>query len=188
VNLGDHTLLLINSKVSHSHAESGYNQRRLECQQGVALLQVVYPEIRSLRDASLEQLETMDNPMPETLFHRCRYVIEENQRVLKAVEALEHSDMDLLGGLLTASHEGLRDDYEVSCPELDYLVDTAISLPGVMGSRMMGGGFGGCSLTLVQRDALAEVRQQLVSSYYRSFGREAEPLEVCLDDGVRLCS
>lgn len=186
--LGDCSLLLLNSGVSHTHASSGYNQRREECRQGVAFLQERDAGIRSLRDVSPAMVADMQGTMPEPLYRRCRYVVQENQRVLRAVEALEQSEMALLGNLLTASHHGLRDDYEVSCPELDYLVETAISLPGVLGSRMMGGGFGGCSLTLVRGEALAEVREQLVSSYSRSFGREAAPLEVCLVDGVRLSS
>ena len=184
--LGDHTLLLINSKVSHSHAESGYNQRRLECQQGVALLQAAYPEIRSLRDASMEHLEALDEHMPDVLFRRCRYVIEENARVLQAVEALEKGDLKSLGTLLSESHEGLRRLYEVSCPEVDFLVDTATGLPGVLGARMMGGGFGGCSLNLVHKEAFDQVREYVISAFRRSFGQEAEPLEVRLGDGVRL--
>ena len=184
--LGPCRLLLINSRVSHSHASSGYNERREQCRQGVAFLQRHFPEVRSLRDASLAQLESVEGMMPEVLFRRCRYVLEENTRVLEAAGALEQLRMEELGRLLSASHEGLRRGYEVSCPELDFLVDTAGSLPGVLGARMMGGGFGGCCLILVHGEAMQEVQKQLLLAYGRSFGREAEPLEVRLGDGVRL--
>ncbi|MEJ2161837.1 MAG: galactokinase [Robiginitalea sp.] len=184
--LEPYQLLLIDSRVSHSHADSGYNQRREECRQGVAILQQSFPEIKSLRDASAAHLDSIRKKMPETLFRRCQFIIEENARVLRASDALEAGDPDTLGNLLTGSHNGLRDLYEVSCPEVDFLVDTASSLPGVLGARMMGGGFGGCSLNLVHTEALPEVREHLTSAYRQSFGLEAEPLEVRLGDGVRL--
>jgi len=187
-NLGDYQLLLINSKISHSHSESGYNQRRKECQKGVAILQERFPGIRSLRDASLEHLQAVRDTLPQTIFRRCRYVIEENARVLKAVECLEHGDLEALGNLLTQTHRGLQELYEVSCPELDFLVENANTLPGVLGARMMGGGFGGCCLIMVHRDAFAEVQKHLLSAYFRSFDLKAEPLEVRLGDGVRLRS
>ena len=187
-NLGDYQLLLINSKISHSHSESGYNQRRKECQKGVAILQERFPGIRSLRDASLEHLQAVRDTLPQTIFRRCRYVIEENARVLKAVECLEHGDLEALGNLLTQTHRGLQKLYEVSCPELDFLVENANTLPGVLGARMMGGGFGGCCLIMVHRDAFAEVQKHLLSAYFRSFDLKAEPLEVRLGDGVRLRS
>ena len=187
-NLGDYQLLLINSKISHSHSESGYNQRLKECQKGVAILQEHFPGIRSLRDASLEHLQAVRDTLPQTIFRRCRYVIEENARVLKAVECLEHGDLEALGNLLTQTHRGLQKLYEVSCPELDFLVENANTLPGVLGARMMGGGFGGCCLIMVHRDAFAEVQKHLLSAYFRSFDLKAEPLEVRLGDGVRLRS
>ena len=184
--LGSYRLLLINSGVTHSLADSTYNQRREECRQGTSLLQGHFPEIRSLRDAALEQVDAISQDMPEPLARRCRYVIEENSRVLKAVTALEDSDIPTLGRLLSKTHQGLRDLYEVSCPELDFLVETAEALPGVAGSRMMGGGFGGCTLSLVAEEALPEVVSRLTAAYRRRFGREAVPLEAGLGDGVRL--
>lgn len=184
--LGDYSLLLISSGVSHSLADSAYNQRRAECAAGVALLQKVCPEIHSLRDASLQQVESLKGAGPETVLQRCRFVVEENARVLRAAEALEHSDMESLGSLLSESHRGLRDDYQVSCREVDFLVDTALSFSEVLGARIMGGGFGGCSLNLVRTDAVEKVSAQLCRAYRQSFGREAEPLEVRISDGVRL--
>jgi galactokinase len=187
-DLGDCSLLLIGSGVKHSLAESAYNQRRDECQHGVTLLRQTFPQIRSLRDAGLEHLNALADSLPKTIHQRCRYVIQENARVLKAVQALEDSDMAALGVLLSESHRGLRDDYQVSCSEVDFLVDMAESLPEVLGARIMGGGFGGCSLNLVRTHALEKVRDQLCKAYRVSFGREAEPLEVRISDGARVLS
>jgi len=187
-DLGDCSLLLMGSGIKHALAESAYNDRRAECQRGVALLRETFPEIRSLRDATAEHLKALTDSLPNTLKKRCRYVIEENARVLQAVQALEDRDMESLGALLSQSHQGLRDDYQVSCPEVDFLVDTALSLPGVLGARIMGGGFGGCSLNLVRSEAVESVQARLCEAYRESFGREAEPLEVRISDGVRVCS
>jgi galactokinase len=184
--LGAYRLLLVNSRVTHSLAGSAYNQRRRECEEGVRWLQGRFSGIRSLRDAGMEQVESVKGEMPEPLWNRCRYVVEENHRVLEAADALLASDMEKLGGLLLASHEGLRHQYEVSCPELDFLADTALSLPGVLGARMMGGGFGGCTLNLVHEDALKAVSSALTKAYRKGFGRDAAPFEVTPGDGVRL--
>ncbi|MDX1331697.1 MAG: galactokinase [Robiginitalea sp.] len=184
--LDGYRLVLINSRVTHTLSDSGYNQRREECRQGVSILRKSFPEIHSLRDASPDQLEAVRREMPKHIADRCRYVIEENARVLKALDALRNSDMPTLGNLLRETHEGLRDLYEVSCPELDFLVDTAMSLPGVAGSRMMGGGFGGCSLNLVREAAIPGVVSHLLAAYRERFGLDAESLETGLGDGVRL--
>ena len=184
--LGDYELLLVNSGVSHSHASSGYNTRRQECREAAAWLQQHDPQIRSLRDITETHLQEVRETMPDVLFRRCRYVVGENARVLKAADALEKMSLEELGRLLTDSHQGQRQDYEVSCPELDFLVDTANSLEGVLGSRMTGGGFGGCSLVLVHREALPGVREQLAAAYRSSFGRKADFYDVRLGDGVRL--
>ncbi|MEJ2585381.1 MAG: galactokinase, partial [Robiginitalea sp.] len=184
--LDGYRLLLINSGVTHSLSESAYNQRREECRQGVSVLRRKFPQIRSLRDTSPEQLEAVRHKMTEPVACRCQYVIEENARVLEAVEALLNSDVQRLGKLLYETHEGLRHLYQVSCPELDFLVDTARSLPDVAGSRMMGGGFGGCTLNLVREQGISGVISRLMAAYRSRFGREAEPLEAGLGDGVRL--
>ena len=184
--LEGYRLVLINSRVTHTLAESAYNQRREECRQGVAILRKSFPQIHSLRDASPDQLQAVRREMPKHIAERCRYVIEENARVLKALDALRNSDMPTLGNLLRETHQGLRDLYEVSCTELDFLVDTAMSLPEVAGSRMMGGGFGGCSLNLVREGAIPGVVSHLLAAYRERFGRDAESLETGLGDGVRL--
>ena len=186
--LEGYRLVLIDSRVTHTLADSSYNQRREECRQGVSILRKSYPEIRSLRDTNPDQLQAVLREMPKHIANRCQYVIEENSRVLKAADALRHSDIQTLGNLLWKTHEGLRELYEVSCPELDFLVDTAMSLPDVAGSRMMGGGFGGCSLNLVRKEAVPRVISHLLAAYRERFGRNAESLETGLGDGVRLLS
>ena len=186
--LEGYRLVLIDSRVTHTLADSSYNQRREECRQGVSILRKSYPEIRSLRDTNPDQLQAVRREMPKHIANRCQYVIEENSRVLKAVDALRHSDMQTLGNLLWETHEGLRELYEVSCPELDFLVDTAMSLPDVAGSRMMGGGYGGCSLYLVRKEAVPRVISHLLAAYRERFGRNADSLEPGLGDGVRLLS
>lgn len=187
-DLGDCSLLLMGSGVKHTLAESAYNDRREECRRGVAILRKTFPEIHSLRDTTTEHLNALEDSLPGIVSKRCRYVLEENARVLKAVQALENRDMEGLGTLLCESHRGLRDDYQVSCPEVDFLVDTALSYPGVLGARIMGGGFGGCSLNLVRSEALESAQAGIRKAYRDSFGKEAEPLEVRISDGVRVCS
>ena len=145
-------LVICNSMVKHQHATSGYNTRRAQCEEGVRILKTVLPEIHSLRDVSEEQLENESHLLSDVVYRRCRHVITENARVQKAADALEADNIRELGRLMRESHESLRDDYEVSCPELDVLVDAAAGLPGVYGARMTGGGFGGCTINLVDAE------------------------------------
>ena len=145
-------IFLCDTQVERALAESGYNQRRSQCEAGVALLQGYAPEVHSLRDVSLELLDAHRTELDPIVYRRCRYVIEENLRVIAACEALESDDLPVLGRLLNRSQQGLSKEYEVSCPELDVLAEAAAALPGVLGARMMGAGFGGCTINLVQAD------------------------------------
>ena len=152
-------IFLCDTQVERALAESGYNQRRSQCEAGVALLQKHAPEVHSLRDVSLELLDAHRLEFEPIVYRRCRYVIEENLRVIAACEALESEDLAVLGRLMNRSHQGLSKAYEVSCPELDVLAEAAAALPGVLGARMMGAGFGGCTINLVQagqEDAFAQ--------------------------------
>jgi galactokinase len=143
-------VFLCDTQVERALAESGYNQRRSQCEAGVALLQEYAPQVHSLRDVSLELLDAHRLEFDPTVYRRCRYVIEENLRVIAACEALESEDLAALGRLVNRSHQGLSQEYEVSCPELDVLAEAAAALPCVLGARMMGAGFGGCTINLVQ--------------------------------------
>jgi galactokinase len=168
---GDYCFLLVNSHVHHSLAETEYNTRRQQCGEAVQIIKKKYPEVKSLRDVSTGILEDQKNILPELLYRRARFVVEENQRVLLAVKALEKGDLRQLGQLLYQSHSGLQKDYEVSCPEIDFLVDYTRDNPGVLGSRIMGGGFGGCSLNLIHKDAVAGLIEELSPAYRDKFGK-----------------
>ncbi|HEY8518159.1 MAG TPA: galactokinase [Candidatus Binatia bacterium] len=163
-------LLVCDSGVKHALADGAYNQRRAECEAGVRLLARTRPEIRALRDVSEEDLERVGGELPAEVLRRCRHVVAENRRVLEAVAALEAGDLERVGALLYASHASLRDLYEVSCPELDALVEAASGCRGVLGSRMMGGGFGGCTINLVRADAVDEVAKAIAERHRARHG------------------
>jgi galactokinase len=143
-------IFLCDTQVARALAESGYNQRRSQCEAGAALLREYAPAVHSLRDVSLELLDTHRPEFDPIVYRRCRYVIEENLRVIAACKALERDDLKTLGHLMNQSHKGLSKAYDVSCPELDVLAEAAAALPGVLGARMMGAGFGGCTINLVE--------------------------------------
>ncbi|HEY0547354.1 MAG TPA: galactokinase [Pyrinomonadaceae bacterium] len=159
-------VVICDSRVKHSLASSEYNVRRAECEQGVRLLQEQLPHVRALRDVSLRELTAFEEILPALIRRRCRHVITENERTLQAAAALRRGELAELGALMVESHRSLRDDYEVSCAELDLLVDVAISIEGVAGARMMGGGFGGCSVNLVRRDRIESFEQAIGFAYH----------------------
>ncbi len=142
-------LVIGNTKASRSLAGSAYNERRAECEEGVRLLQAVLPEITALRDISSEQLEAHKDLLPENIYHRCRHIVSENERVLQTVDALQRGDLTEVGRLMDASHESLRYDYEVSSDALDAMVTAMRSVEGCYGARLTGAGFGGCAIALV---------------------------------------
>ncbi len=177
-------IVLCNSGVKHSLASSAYNTRRQECQQGVSVLQQHYPEVKSLRDATLAQLEAHRAELDPVVFRRSTYVVQENTRVETACRHLEAGDLAAFGREMYASHAGLRDDYEVSCTELDALVAAAQGQPGVFGSRMMGGGFGGCTINLVAPDKVDEFIASVSAAYEQQFGRKLETYQTTIVGGV----
>jgi galactokinase len=171
-------LLICNSMVHHKLAGSEYNLRRAECERGVALLAPVLPSIRALRDVTAEQLEANRQRLPELTWRRCRHIVSENDRVLRAAVALAEGRLDEFGRLMVQSHASMRDDYEISCRELDLLVDLALGCEGVLGSRMTGGGFGGCTVSLVEAGAVERVGERLARDYRKATGLAPE-LWVC---------
>ncbi|MCR5886422.1 galactokinase [Hymenobacter sp. J193] len=177
-------LVLCNSGVKHSLASSEYNTRRQECERGVAVLQQYYPEVASLRDATLERLEKHQAELGEVVYRRCRYVVEENLRVEQACHHLLAHDLPAFGQDMYGSHAGLRDQYEVSCPELDVLVELARPLPGVVGARMMGGGFGGCTINLVEASAVESFVAAMKPAYEKQTGIALETYQTTIVDGV----
>ncbi|MFN6964167.1 MAG: galactokinase [Pyrinomonadaceae bacterium] len=151
----DVAVVICDTNVKHDLATSAYNDRRRECDEAVKLLKRELPHIEQLRDVSIAEFESRENSLPEPHRRRARHVISENERTLRAAEALAGSDLARFGELMYASHASLRDDYEVSCRELDLLVEIASHLDGVLGARMTGGGFGGSTVNLVKREAVA---------------------------------
>ena len=151
-------LLVCNTGVKHSHAAGEYNARRQQCEEGVRLLSSEIAGIQSLRDIDSAQLERHKGALPELIYRRCRHVVTENERVQRMARALQKADLPAIGKLMADSHRSLRDDYQVSCPELDIMVEIAAGLPGVIGARMTGGGFGGCTVNLVDDQAARSVR------------------------------
>lgn len=150
-------IVICNTGVKHEHASSGYNRRRLDCYAGVSALRARrMSKIRALRDVTSAALEDCKNCLPQSVYRRCRHVISENERVNAAAKALRMHDMEKFGLLMYESHFSLRNDYEVSCKELDLMVTIAKKMPGVYGARMTGGGFGGCTVNLVQAHAVDE--------------------------------
>ncbi|TAI48357.1 galactokinase [Flagellimonas allohymeniacidonis] len=179
-------ILLCNSKVKHSLAESQYNQRRLECETGIRALQKKHPEVKGLRDVSIKMLEQSKGQFLEVIFERCMYVIEENNRVLEASSALTEGDIQYLGSLLFKSHKGLSEKYEVSCEELDFLVALARKNNFIAGARMMGGGFGGCTINLVKEAHINDVIEQFEEAYFEEFKIKLECYKVSLQNGTHL--
>ena len=164
-------LLIVHSGVSHRLQASEYGRRREECARAVDRLRARRSDVQSLRDLGLDELERLSADLDPVLRRRCRHVVTENRRVELACRALLDDDLETLGALMDASHASLRDDYEVSCSEVDSLVEIARNEPGVLGSRMMGGGFGGCTISLVEADALERVAVAIVRSYGELLGR-----------------
>jgi galactokinase len=167
-------LVICNTMVKHELASGEYNARRAECEEGVRILRKVFPEIRALRDVTLSQLEDQSGNLSPKLFARCRHVVTENARVQSAVGAFRRGDTKALGPLMQDSHRSLRDDYEVSCKELDLMVDIASAQPGLIGARMTGGGFGGCTINLVESAAVSDFRRNVAAVYSSKTGRTPE--------------
>jgi len=171
-------LIICNTMVKHALASSAYNERRAQCEAGVQHLAQFLPQVKALRDVSLEQLEQCRAGLSEVVYRRCRHVITENARVLAAGEALERSDLHQFGKLMTESHQSLRNDYEVSSDELDLMVKLALKVAGVYGARMTGGGFGGCTINLVAEDH-AEQFQATVTHEYERLTKLKPEIYVC---------
>jgi galactokinase len=170
----DVELVICNTKVHHNLASGEYNRRRASCEEGVRLLQPFLPGIKALRDVTPEQLEEHKASLPELTYRRCRHVVTEDARVEASAVALKSGELAKFGEFMAQSHVSLRDDYEVSCKELDTMVRLAAAIPGVIGSRMTGGGFGGCTINLVKADAAAEFAKRIAADYERETGIKPE--------------
>jgi len=178
-------IVICNTMVKHELAAGEYNRRRAECEAGVRHLRQFLPDIRALRDVSEGQFATYGSAMPDVIRRRCRHVISENARVLEAAKALRGSDLNRFGELMEESHASLRDDYEVSCAELDLMVGLANKCHGVYGARMTGGGFGGCTVNLVEADAVEDFKLTVAREYQEQLGLQPEVYVCMAADGAR---
>lgn len=176
-------IVLLDTNVKHSLASSEYNVRRMQCETGVAMIRQHKSEIKSLRDATMDLLNEYVLPQDITVYRRCKYVIEERDRLLAACKNLEANDMAAFGAKMFETHEGLSKLYEVSCPELDFLVANMRNNPAVLGARMMGGGFGGCTLNIIKDDAVDELVQQTSAAYKAAMHKELKAYIVNIEDG-----
>ncbi|MGB8192762.1 MAG: galactokinase [Chitinophagaceae bacterium] len=184
----DYKIVLVNTMVSHSLASSEYNTRRQQCEEGVSILKKHYPEIKSLRDVDIEMLDKHKEELPEVIYKRCAYVINENNRLLKGCEVLQRHDLQAFGQLMYQSHEGLSKYYEVSCPELDFLAEQAKDMDYVAGARMMGGGFGGCTINLVRTEAVNKFTVLMQQRYENEFGKTPDVYVTQIEDGAKKIS
>lgn len=182
------SVVLFDTRVSHSLASSEYNQRRKECNEGVAIIKQDDPSVNSLRDVSIEQLYSFKERMNEKVFNRCKYAVEENVRLLTACQKLNEGDLKKFGELMYQTHDGLSKDYEVSCKELDYLVVLTRENPKVYGSRMMGGGFGGCTINLIENDEIEEVSKYVTKMYKEKFNTEPKVYITKISNGTEIIS
>lgn len=180
----EYRIVLCNSMVHHSLASSEYNVRRQQCEEGVKAIQTQHPAVKSLRDATMPMLEAVKAQLPGKVYDRCKYVIEEIQRVQDATTLLKQGDLQAFGQLMYATHEGLSVLYEVSCPELDFLVALAKERKEVAGARVMGGGFGGCTINLVKQDQVDAFRDFVTARYQQQFGKEPEIYVTTIENGT----
>lgn len=182
----DVAIVLFDTGVKHSLASSEYNKRREECSEGVEIIRRSYPEVTHLRDVSLNMLLEFNGRMNETLYRRCKFVVEENDRLLNACTALQQNDLKLFGKYMYQSHEGLSSDYEVSCVELDFLVALVRNHARVLGARMMGGGFGGCTINLIEPEKVEEICAEVTTKYKQQFNIEPKAYVTTISSGTNI--
>lgn len=185
-NFVDYSLILFDSNVKHSLFTSEYNNRRKECNEGLAIIKENYPDIKSFRDCEESHLTSLKTKMTDNVFRRSLYAVKEIKRVIQACDALDKGDILTLGQLMFETHQGLSKDYEVSCAELDYLVDLALAENDVIGSRLMGGGFGGCTITLVKKGSEDRIKEKFTALYKDQFDIDLKIYDVRVSNGTSL--
>jgi len=185
VSLKEYQIILVNSKVKHTLAESAYNERRAVCEESVEILNTAFPEIKTLRDASPNMLHKLKPLLKPEFYTKAKHVIEENARVVQAAQALKKGNLEYFGELLNLSHQSLSEDFQVSCEELDFLASKAQRMPFVLGSRMMGGGFGGCTINLLNSSESMVFEREIRDSYQKRFGIIPEFIPIELSGGAK---
>lgn len=184
IDLTGYKIVLFNSNVNHNLASSEYNTRRNQCEEGVAVIAQKHPDVKSLRDVSMEMLNAHTGDIEPLVFKRCKYVVEENQRLLKACDALKKGDVVTLGKRMFETHHGLQYDYEVSCKEIDFLVNYVKGNDDVAGARMVGGGFGGCTINLIKENAVEKLVEQISIAYQKEMNLTLSVYSVSVEDGT----
>lgn len=185
-NFSDYSLILFDSNVKHSLMTSEYNVRRKECEEGLSIIKNNYPEITSFRDCNENHVLSLKDKMTSNVFDRCHFVVQEINRVALACEALDNGNIEALGKLLFETHEGLSKEYLVSCEELDFIVDTLKQEKAVIGSRLMGGGFGGCTINLIKKGEEEAIKSKLTKLYREAFDIELKIYDVKIGNGTSL--
>ena len=190
IELKDYSIVLFDTQIKHALATSEYNTRRLECEQGLKTIQEKYPTVKTFRDISVEQVEAClvfnNHSNGSTIYQRCKYVVEEITRVQLAVQDLAKGDMQAFGKKMFETHKGLSSLYEVSCPELDFLVEAVSNNENVLGARMMGGGFGGCTINIIKTTAVEEITKALTARYTQVMHKELAMYITSIEDGTQL--
>lgn len=184
VSLDKHSFLLVNTKVKHKLADSAYNKRRAACEESVAILSSTFSGIKTLRDISTDDLPQIERLLPPALFPKAKHVILEDSRVHQAGKSLKAGDLIHFGKLMKESHQSLSRDYEVSCAELDFLAEKSWKMEYVLGSRMMGGGFGGCTINLLETTAIDHFKPHIEKAYFEKFGIHPEFIHVSPSQGA----
>jgi len=178
-------IVLLDTNIKHSLASSEYNTRRQQCEAGVRMIQKYHPEVKTLRDATIEMLDKYVNADP-VVYKRCKFIVEENARLLSACDDLKHNNIHAFGQKMFDTHYGLSKEYEVSCEELDLLVEFVKDNASVFGARMMGGGFGGCTINLVKEDAIEELIFKTSNQYKQKTGKNLNAYVATIENGTRL--
>lgn len=184
LQLGGRKLLLLNTNVTHSLASSEYNTRRQQCEQGVAWIREYFPAVKNLRDVSETMLDELVLHKDPLIYKRCRFVIQENTRVLSTCQDLKRGDIQAAGKKMFETHRGLSEEYEVSCAELDFLIHQVKNDSAVVGARMLGGGFGGCTINIVEADAIERLVSNISGLYRNEMGLELTAYVANIEDGT----
>ncbi len=188
--LKDYSIVLFDTQIKHALASSEYNTRRLECEQGLKMIQEKYPSLKTFRNINIEKVEEClafnNNSTNAKIYQRCKYVVEEIERVQLAVKDLVAGDMLAFGKKMFATHEGLSKLYEVSCPELDFLVEAVKQNENVIGARMMGGGFGGCTINIIKNSAVDAISQEIAANYLSAYQQPLAIYSTSIEAGTHL--
>lgn len=188
INLTGYKIILFNTNVKHNLASSEYNTRRKQCEEGISIIAQNNPAVKSLRDVSMAMLKDNVAGVDSLIFKRCKYVVQENQRLLGACDDLKKGDVRALGKKMFETHHGLQYDYEVSCRELDFLVDYVKNNADVAGARMVGGGFGGCTINLIKENAVENLIEQISAAYQKEMNLTLSVYAVSIQNGTEKCS